>query len=178
MLTRSLSSSEYKTDGNTLVGYASVWGVGYRMVEPVNGQLRSFTESVRKGAFSRSLASSPDIVSFYNHSPNHLLGRTSNKTLRVEEDAHGLRFEVDLPDTPTGNEVRALAQRGDLSGASFTFGIRPNGEKWEGNKRELTDLFLAEVGPVVLPASAATEVQMRSTYLFKRLALELKEKKV
>jgi HK97 family phage prohead protease len=174
MLSRSIETHEYKTEGNTLVGYGSVFGAEYPVTEPVDGRVRSFTEVVKKGAFARSLQTPGDVLCCFNHSPFHLLGRTSSGTLKVSEDDHGLRFSVELPDTQTGHEVKTLASRGDLAGASFYFGLPADGFTWSGNTRSLHDLRLYEVGPVVVPASRATQVQMRSNHLlFKRLHLEI-----
>jgi uncharacterized protein len=156
-------------DHNRLVGYASVFDTPTVVTE--GG--RTFTEIVRPGAFRKSIESKGDILVCFNHDGNRLLGRTASGTARVHEDAHGLRFEVDLPEAEAG--LRELVQRGDVRGASFSFAVRKGGEHWDGNTRELRDLFLYECGPVVAPAYAATSVGLRGKDFYRR-KLKLFEK--
>lgn len=161
--TRSILGN-YSTEGNRLVGYAAVWDSPTQINE--NG--RSFTEIVRRGAFSRALASKSDIIATYNHNADALLARTSNGTLRLNEDATGLRFELDLPDTTLGRDIKTLTSSGTLNGASFTFNVRSGGDKWDGATRELRDLFLYECGPVAQPAYSMTSLGLRSTSINKK----------
>lgn len=166
--TRQLEAS-YQTDANRLVGYAAVFNKPASIYE----RGRRFTEIVRPGAFRQAIASGGDILCTFNHDVNRLLGRTSSGTLRLFEDSHGLRFEVDLPNSAT--DLKELVQRGDLRGASFTFQPRKeNGEKWSGDTRELLDVYLAELGPVVLPAYTETSIGMRSLNV-KKLRLKTYE---
>lgn len=165
---------EVSGDGNKLVGYGAVFNSPTRISE--GG--RDFTEVIKPGAFRSALASNGDVVATYNHNPEKLLGRTASGTLRLQEDTKGLRFELDLPDTPTGNELRALVARGDIRGASFTFMVRRGGEAWDGSTRTLTDLHLIELGPVTFPAYEATSVGLRSAnFQIMRMLLELRSKK-
>ena len=150
--------TEYVNQGKTVVGYAAVFNSPARVFE----RGKAFTETIAPGAFRNALASGGDIISTFNHDNNRFLGRTSNKTLRLSEDEQGLKFELDLPDTATGNEVRALIERGDLRGASFRFGVRKGGETWDKDSRTLTDLYLDELGPVVQPVYSSTSVGLRS----------------
>lgn len=168
---RRSQATTYKSEGKRLVGYAAVWDAPTTIAE----EGRTFTEVVRRGAFSRALKGSPDIVCCYNHDANRLLGRTTAKTLEIAEDEHGLRFEVELPDTPTGNEVRELASRGDLQGASFAFSVR--NDVWIKGTRELRDVDLYELGPVVTPAYSATAVGLRSNKRLYVAKLKLMERK-
>lgn len=141
--------------GRRLEGYAAV----FDSAAPIG----SFTEVVRRGAFARSLASGRDVVVLVDHDPSRFLGRTSSRTLRLAEDARGLHFEVDVPDTTLGRDVLALAERGDLGGASFTF--RPVEERWSPSRsrRELLSVDLLEVSVVQsFPAYRATTVSARA----------------
>lgn len=153
---RSLSST-YQTDGNKLTGYAAVWDSPTTIFE--DG--RQFTEIVKRGAFTKAIAYGNDIISTFNHNPDALLARTRNNTLRLSEDNHGLKFELDLPNTQLGRDLKELTSNGTLNGASFTFNVRSGGEKWQGNTRELRDLFLFELGPVSSPAYEATSLGLR-----------------
>ena len=127
--------------------------------------LGGFTETIRKGAFSRSLKER-DVFAFANHSSDNVLGRTQSGTLQLSEDNVGLRFRLDVPDTATGNDLATLVGRGDLSGMSFGFGIPDStGEIWfEGRdgllRRELLDLELVEVSTTPLPAYPSTTLKL------------------
>lgn len=140
--------------GRRLEGYAAVFN------SPA--QIGSFTEMIRAGAFRKSLATSPDILALVDHDPGRLLARTTSGTLRLAEDARGLRFEVDVPDTQLGRDVLALAERRDLGGMSF--GFRVKAEDWPAtDRRELIEIDLIEVSVVhAFPAYAATSVTARS----------------
>jgi len=64
-----------------------------------------FSEIVRPGAFARAIQQGQDVRALFNHDENHVLGRTANGTLRLEEDARGLAVEIDPPDTQVGRDV-------------------------------------------------------------------------
>ena len=96
--------------GNTLTGHAAVFGQ--------TAQIRGGYEQIAAGAFDEALGRGDDVVALRDHDPSLLLGRTSSGTLRLAVDDDGLAFEVDLPDTVNGRDVRELVGRGDLAGAS------------------------------------------------------------
>ncbi|OWK37895.1 Phage head maturation protease [Fimbriiglobus ruber] len=153
-----------------LTGYAAVWDSPTRITE--GG--RSFTEVVRRGAFRSAVESKADIIATFNHDPSRLLGRTSAGTLRLHEDDRGLRFEIDLPDH--ASDIKEMVDRGDLNGASFTFRPKAGGDNWNGDTRELTNLFLYELGPVAMPAYTATSLALRSKQQFRKMELDLRER--
>lgn len=154
--------SEFHNDGNRLAGYAAVWDSPAVISEAG----RTFTEIVRRGAFAKAIESKADIIATFNHDTGKLLGRTASGTLRLHEDNHGLRFEIDLP--ASAADLKELVARGDVKGASFSFAVRKGGERWDGNTRELRDVFLYELGPVAMPAYPATSVGLRSLDFYRR----------
>lgn len=127
-----------------------------------------FLEVVRAGAFRRALADGADVRVLFNHDANLVLGRTAAGTARLTDDAKGLAYEADLPDTQTARDVAAMIARGDVSGASFAFRVKePGGERLsllpDGSiLRELVDLELYDVSPVTYPAYAGASSGMRS----------------
>lgn len=139
--------------GRTLYGYAA------RFNEPT--QLGGFSEIIKPGAFKRSLASDagPKIRAIYEHDSRSLLGRMGSGSLRLYEDAQGLAFEIDLPDTQLGRDLPVLVERGDVAGCSF--GFIAQGESWEGETRHLTDVDLFEITITADPAYDTTTVQVR-----------------
>ena len=144
--------------GKTLTGYAAVFNS-----EAVLGD---FTEVIRQGAFAKSLATGSNIRALYHHQGDALLGTTRGGTLKLAEDAHGLAFELSLPDTTHGKDLAILVDRGDVAGCSFGFRVAPGGDRWEqrGKQmvRELLDVELAEITLTADPAYQDTTVAMRS----------------
>lgn len=141
--------------GRRLVGHAAVFSTA----APIGG----FMEVVLPGAFRASLLNpASDVLALVDHDPGRLLARTSSGTLRLAEDAHGLAFELDVPDTSLGRDVLALADRNDLGGMSFGFRVKE--EAWpSANLRELRAVDLIEVSVVhAHPAYAQTTVAARS----------------
>jgi hypothetical protein len=146
-------------EGNTLTGYAAVFGVDSQELYGARGK---FIERIDSRAFDRTLLENPDVLLLYNHEPGQLLARRTSKTLRLASDAKGLRFEADLPDTTLGRDVRTLLERGDLDGQmSFGFSVRK--DEWRGNTRTLLDVDLVEVSVVIQAAYPQTEAALRST---------------
>ena len=148
-------------DSPVAVGYAAVFG---KRSHPLGG----FVETVAPSAFDRFLGNeAPDVMALFNHDVSKVLGRSVSGTLRLETDEVGLRYEVDLPDTLTGNEVRTLLARGDIPGSSFKFKVTNAGEEWgetdEGYPlRTLTEVRLFDVGPVTSPAYPDSTTGLRS----------------
>lgn len=144
--------------GNKLVGHAAVFGSYAPLPGHVESWSRSAFDAVRKDATT-------DVRCLYEHDRSKLLGRQSSGTLRWSVDSEGLPFEVDLPNTSHGNDVRELALRGDLSGASF--GFVPGADEWsnvEGRQlRTHTSVArLVDLSVVAFPAYAGTSVMLRS----------------
>ncbi|HEY1064460.1 MAG TPA: HK97 family phage prohead protease [Pirellulales bacterium] len=151
----------------TIVGHAAVFNT-------FSKDLGGFVELIRPGAFARAIKET-DVRGLWNHKADYLLGRTSSGTVRLAEDERGLRYEIDLPDTQLGRDVAVLIGRGDITGSSFGFIVRPGGEKWrrEGSRsvRELIDLELIDVSPVTFPAYEAADVALRSLEVWTQQSL-------
>lgn len=138
--------------GRTLSGYVATFGTEAR--------IGGFTERIAPGAFKASLSSGRDILALLDHKPDSLLGRTSSGTLKLSEDAKGLRFDLSLPDTQHGRDLIALAERRDLGGMSF--GFVATDEAWAGDTRELRAVDLHEISVVQSwPAYSQTEISLR-----------------
>lgn len=144
----------------TLIGYASVFNSAT--------DIGWFDEQVQPGAFARSLAEGDDIRALFNHDIDQIIGRRSAGTLRLSEDATGLRVEIDLPDTTVARDLAANIAVGNIDGMSFGFRVRE--ESWElgdektGQRdlRKLLDVELVEVSAVTFPAYPDTSIAKRS----------------
>jgi len=145
---------EVRAKGRRLEGYAAVFGVETR--------IGNFSEIIMPGAFQVSLLNR-DILALVDHDHTRILGRTSSGTLRLSEDTRGLAFEIDVPDTSPGRDVLVLGDRKDLGGMSFGFTVAPDGERWQGQRRELRAVTLHEISVVsAWPAYDGTVVAARS----------------
>lgn len=157
------ASVEFRDAGDgekrpTIVGYASVFNSESR-------NLGGFIETVHPRAFDDILSSNPDVLGLYNHDKNKLLARSSNGSLKLAVDPHGLRYEMSLPATRDAEDVAIMVKEGLVTGSSFAFGVRKNGgDVWSTDdrgmkRREIRSIGLLEdVGPVVRPAYDASSV--------------------
>ncbi|SCW36862.1 hypothetical protein SAMN02927924_00233 [Sphingobium faniae] len=145
--------SEVRASGRRLEGYAATFGS--------EAAIGGFRERIAPGAFRGALAG--DVLAMLDHDPGKVLGRTRSGTLRLTEDARGLAFSLDLPDTQAGRDVLALAERGDLGGMSFGFTVPKGGESWQGETRTLRTVDLKEISVVqAWPAYPDTEIALRN----------------
>jgi HK97 family phage prohead protease len=152
------------TNGRKLTGYIAKFDLPTK--------IGSFTEVIRRGAFSASLSSGADILALADHDSSKVLGRTRSGTLELREDNDGLAFTLQMPDTQPGRDLIALAERGDIGGASFGFRVPDGGDVWSGNNRELRTVNLAEVSIVsAWPAYQDTEISLRSLQPHSQLAV-------
>jgi len=141
-------------DGNTLVGYASVFD---SPSEPM-----PFIEYVKRGAFSKTINDGADVRLLIDHE-GVPLARTKSGTLVLEEDERGLRVEADLdPSNPDAARIISAMKRGDLSQMSFAF--RTVKDNWNNDRsvRELREVQLFDVSVVTFPAYEETVAELRS----------------
>ena len=142
-----------------IVGYAAVFDT----VADIGGYFR---EKIRRGAFALALKSS-DIHALVNHDDNLVLGRLSSKTLRLTEDARGLRVEIDPPDTQVARDLMVNMKRGDITQMSFQFSMRGGKQEWDESGdvpvRTIVEVGeLYDVSVVTRGAYSTTEVGVRS----------------
>ena len=145
---------EIRKKGRRLEGHAALFDTEARIGADL-------IETIAPGAFSTTLSERSDILALVDHDPSRVLARTRSGTLRLSEDAKGLAFDLDVPDTQAGRDVLALAERGDLGGMSFGFTARD--EAIDGNRRELRAVDLFEISIVAaFPAYDGTTVTARA----------------
>ena len=151
-------------DKPKIKGYAAVF-------DSLSEELGFFKEKIEKGAFSRSIAQN-DIRALWNHDDNYVLGRNKNGTLKLEEDDHGLRIEVEPPDTQWAKDCIKSLERGDVNQMSFGFFVRK--DEWDESDpknpvRTLKEVELLEVSPVTFPAYPETSVTARAVKAMRSL---------
>jgi HK97 family phage prohead protease len=142
-------------DGNTLVGYAS-------MFDAPSHDLGGFTEYVARGAFTKTLKDGADVRLLIDHE-GAPLARTKSNTMRLVEDERGLRVEADLdPSNPRAAEIISALKRGDMNQMSFAF--RVIRDEWSKDRatRTLKEVRLFDVSVVTFPAYEATIAEIRN----------------
>lgn len=169
---RELRATKNADGSRTLSGYAAVFN-------SPSLDFGGWRETIAPGAFTRSLMSNPDVVCLRDHDNSILLGRTRSKTLTLEQDAVGLRFECAMPDTTQAADLAVLLDRGDIDGCSFSF--RCNMDDWKTTDdgttvRTLIDVDLFDVSVVSEPAYPDTSVSLRSAPKEVRSAIEARKK--
>ena len=139
--------------------------VGYPVVfDSLSNDLGGFVEKVQRGAFAESLANGDEVHALFNHDDDKVLGRLGSGTLKLWEDIHGLRMELDPPNTTLGNDVVELLRRGDL--VSMSFGFFDVTDSWamvDGKDvRTINTARLFDVSIVTSPAYSASSVAVRA----------------
>lgn len=158
---RGIVGIEVRQDGARprLVGYAAMFGV--RSLD-----LGGFVETIKAGAFARSLKTGTDIRAFVDHDSGLIIGRRSANTLIIAEDSRGLRVEITPPDTQAGRDVIENVRVGNLDQMSFGFRVPKDGDTWDLKAappvRELQAIDLLEVSVVAMPAYPQTEIALRA----------------
>lgn len=138
-------------------GYASTFNQPYDM--------GFYTETVERGAFTKTLTESPDVRFLINHD-GLPLARTSSGTLELFEDSIGLGFRSELDgNDPDVARLVPKMERGDLSQCSFAF--RTIKDEWdeEYTKRTLKELSLrdGDVSVVTYPANPNASAKLRAS---------------
>ncbi len=164
---------EKRADGEPgrITGIAAVFG---KLSEDLGG----FREKIKRGAFAKSIRDG-DIRALFNHNPDHILGRTTSGTLSLSEVDEGLKVSIDTPDTQVARDLVTSMKRGNIT--QMSFGFQTIKDAWTELKgksiRELLEVKLFDVSPVVFPAYPQTSVSARSMDPAKkeRIKLQLKD---
>ncbi len=129
--------------------------------------LGRFREQIAPGAFAEAVHED-DVRCLLNHNPDRVLGRTTSGTLRLTEDAVGLRFEVTAPDVGWVRDLRESVKRGDINQCSFAFIAVEEDWQWaqpgsaQLDERTVRKARLQDVSIVTYPAYTDTEASVRS----------------
>jgi HK97 family phage prohead protease len=144
---------------NTFTGHAAVFGQ--------YADLGTNLEQLDVHAFDQVLHDpQTDVRALFNHNPDMLLGRQGAGTLKIGTDTQGLAFEIAIPNTTLGNDLRELVGRDDVNGASFAF--MPGEAAWsrtEDGRPVQTHTSVArllDVSPVTFPAYDGASTMLRA----------------
>ncbi|MGW2990973.1 HK97 family phage prohead protease, partial [Streptomyces sp. NPDC001193] len=166
-------------DGRTLAGYAAVFGESTE----IDSWEGTFTETVRKGAFRKTIRESTPVMQF-DHGRHPLIGSIPIGAITdLREDDHGLYVEGRISDNWLMQPIRDAIAEKTVNGMSFRFEVVR--EEWRdaagklvpieqvgellwmpGDRgplqREIIEVRCRELGPVVFPAYGGTEVSVRA----------------
>ncbi len=150
-----------KGESPKIIGYSAVFN-------SLSENLGGFREKIDPSAFDKVLKEC-DCRALVNHDANLLMGRSTSGTLKLSKDETGLKMEIEPPDSEMARHYLAAIERGDMTGASFSFTVEhPDGDDWDEDEegrvirtvKAVRDLF--DVGPVTYPAYLDTTVASRS----------------
>jgi HK97 family phage prohead protease len=157
---------EFRDDGEngiTFEGVASVVDTPYT----VRDQFGEFTETIRAGAFNRTLKSKADVALFVNHDTRALpLATRSDGSLQLAADPH-LRVVANLNGLrPSVQEVRYAVTDGQARQMSIGFNVPkdPKKDVWNDDytERVIHEVNVLETSIVWKGASPTTTGKMRS----------------
>ena len=147
-------------------GYATTFDDPYVLYEDKDMVLR---EIVDHDALSD--ADMSDVIMQYDHE-GRVYARTSNGTLTVTPDAHGLAMEADLGGTSLGRGLFEEIKGGYTTKMSWGFSVNRDRDEWKSETapdgRALETRVIKsvrkvyDVSAVSLPANGATEISVRS----------------
>jgi HK97 family phage prohead protease len=160
-----IAEFEFRDDGDngfTFEGVASVVDTPYT----VRDMMGEFTETIRAGAFNKTLRdSNADVALFVNHDTrNAPLATRGAGSLHLTADPH-LRVVADLdPARPDVQVIRSAVSRGEMRQMSIGFSVPKARDSWSDDytERTISEVNLAETSIVWRGASPTTTAAMRS----------------
>jgi HK97 family phage prohead protease len=150
--------AESQGDKFQLAGYAALFNSPSK-------NLGGFVETIAPGAFDRALREKQVVRFTFNHSPDAVLSRSDNGTLKLSTDAKGLRFTAQLnKNIQQHQDIFEACKAGLYNECSFAFIVAPDGQKWspDGTQRTLLDVNLLDCSLVAEPAYPGTSASARS----------------
>jgi HK97 family phage prohead protease len=120
----------------TLEGYASITDKPYKMRDPFG----EYDETIRSGAFSKTLAEGASVNFLANHA-GLSLAHTKNGTLRLSPDTTGLHSEADLDlRRSDASDLFLAVERGDVREMSFAFRVVKQSWSPDYDERTITEV--------------------------------------
>lgn len=159
-------TEENKEPNYIVEGYATTFNEPYTLWEGPDFRL---IEQVEATAFNETDLS--DVIVQYDHA-GHVYARTSNNTLKLEKDEHGLKCIIDLSGTSEGRKLYEEIKGGYTNKMSFGFTIDDLESTYRtgaDGKEECLDTIkkigkLYDVSAVSLPANDGTELSARKRF--------------
>ena len=175
-----LMETRTEEDGRMIVeGYATTFNQPYELMRMKD---MIVNEQVDANAFAETDMS--DVIMQYDHE-GRVFARTSNGTLKLEADEHGLKITADLGGTEQGRQLYEEIKGGYTTKMSFGFRVKTAERTIEEDEvtgnvkvhRKITAIEkLYDVSAVSLPANDATEISARN--LSEGVIAEVKEERL
>lgn len=150
--------SEEGQEQKKVVGYALKFNTW-------SEDLGGFIETIDRHALDNCNMS--DVRCLIDHDSQKILGRTTNRTLKLTVDDIGLKYECTPSDTTYARDLMTNMENGNINQCSFGFILNYDNDEcdnWEYDKerdiykRTLKDIKqLFDVSPVTYPAYSNTE---------------------
>jgi len=157
---------EVRRNGTTEVraedGTLTFHGLASRTESPYD--MGWYTETVRAGAFTKTLSENPDVVALVNHE-GIPFAATRNGSLTLEQTADGLEFTATADEMdPDAARIAAKVASGLLSECSFAFRVMRQDWNEDRDQRVLREIDLnrGDVSVVTFGANPSTGVTLRS----------------
>lgn len=146
------------TNTYTVVGYASTFD-SYTLMT-IDGV--DYKERIDRHAFDA--ADMSDVILQYDHT-GKVLARTSNKTLKLEIDEHGLKVTADLSTTTASRELYDEIKSGLITKMSFAFKVNTDHYESDSHTRVVDTINkVYDVSAVSIPANPGTEIASRDYF--------------
>lgn len=146
------------TNTYTVVGYASTFD-SYTLMT-MDGV--DYKERIDRHAFDA--ADMSDVILQYDHI-GKVLARTSNKTLKLEIDEHGLKVTADLSTTTASRELYDEIKSGLITKMSFAFKVNTDHYESDSHTRVVDTIKkVYDVSAVSIPANPGTEIASRDYF--------------
>ncbi len=141
-------------------GYAATWDTFY---DVAGGAPYGWTETIARGAVSKSLAERDDVRFLLNHE-GMPLARTKSGTMTLASDDIGLFVDVPSLDltNPRSQELRSALERGDVDEMSWAFMVTRQEWNEDYTERRILEARMFDVSAVSFPANPATIIGLRS----------------
>lgn len=154
------------TTGTKFVGSAAVYNVQSKYGLTNDYVTQPFKEMFLPGCFADSIATGRDVLALSDHIAVSatLLGRLSNNTLRLNDTPEALGFEIDIPSTQQGEDIKTQIQRGDITGVSLGMIVIDDEYVTDTDGlmlRIVKKAMLQEISLVINPAYSQTKVEVR-----------------
>ena len=160
-------------DSKTVAGYATTFNEPYELYRSAyGGVVYIVREQVDRNAFDGT--EMDDVIMQYDHE-GRVFARTSNRTLELDPDEHGLHIRAELGGTEIGRQLFEEIEGGYTTKMSFGFRVGKDKREETEERDEETGITtitvlrtileiskLYDVSAVSLPANDATSISARS----------------
>ena len=121
-----------------------------------------YSERILPNAFDN--ADMSDVIMQYDHA-GKVFARTSNNTLSVSVDEHGLKIRADLSSTPASRDLYEEIKTGLITKMSFAFRVAKDHYESDSHTRVIDSISkVYDVSAVSMPANPATEISTRDYF--------------